>query len=563
MTPYRVGGRPSACTSLVALFLVTLSAITSAQSERTDTLLSTAEIARRVTPSVVTISTPTGHGSGVIVDASGVLVTNLHVVRGNATASVTLSNGDIYDDIAVVDFDERRDLLLLKIKAFNVTPATLGNSDDVEVGEDVVLVGTPQDPALDSTVSAGVISAIRDTGAGYRMLQTSAPASPGSSGSGMFNAYGELIGIVTSQHPEGQNLNFAIPVNYLRGILSVEPTMTLVELVEVTGGARSTADGNLDPNDSESNSGISDADNATFIELIGSLANDENMRELLDIEDVGDGYWIATYKAADYFDGIRTGMSLITDDLDQSIVWVRATWDPDRDLTASHTIQLLRMNYDLNIAKVALDNDGDVSTMAELELRTLDTFGLLRAVYAVSEALDDVAEILASSEAADTGRLTAPPPPASSEIAGRWTGSGRASTALWQGGGCHGESLRTSDIPIQDIMIWHLNQSGPQITGSIAFSRQIGTLDPFTFNSGFSGTIVGSELRGTVGSGNTQNFTVRECGSERWTIEWEPMVFTGTVLGTRIELSVSERGVVYGNTGSHDISSSWQVTLEK
>src|SRR6185503_20579639 len=91
----------------------------------------------------------------------------------------------------------------------------------------VVLVGSPR--GLDLTVSDGVISAVRETD-GHRLLQTSAAASPGSSGGGMFNELGELIGIVSQKLDGGDNLNFAIPVNYVRGLLSTQPRMTLAEL---------------------------------------------------------------------------------------------------------------------------------------------------------------------------------------------------------------------------------------------------------------------------------------------------------------------------------------------
>ena len=107
-------------------------------------------------------------------DGSGVLVTNLHVIQGGTEVTVTLANGDIYDDVAVVDVDERRDLVLLKIKAFGLVPASFGDSDAMQVGESVVLVGSPE--GLDFTVSEGVISALRDSGSGYQLFQTSAPA---------------------------------------------------------------------------------------------------------------------------------------------------------------------------------------------------------------------------------------------------------------------------------------------------------------------------------------------------------------------------------------------------
>ena len=93
------------------------------------TRLSTSEISRRASSSVVRITAGGGFGSGVVLDATGVLVTNLHVIRGQTQVSITLANGDVYDDVTVVDIDERRDLVLLKIKAFHLTPATFGDGD--------------------------------------------------------------------------------------------------------------------------------------------------------------------------------------------------------------------------------------------------------------------------------------------------------------------------------------------------------------------------------------------------------------------------------------------------
>ena len=152
---------------------------------------SVASVARVASPTVVTIHTATSTGSAVVVDASGVLVTALHVVRGSTTASVKLPNGDVYDDISVVDVDERRDIVLLKIKAFGLIPAKLGNSESVQVGDLAVVAGSPQ--GLEQTVSSGIISAIRDFGEGFHLFQTDAAVSPGNSGGGLFNESGELV----------------------------------------------------------------------------------------------------------------------------------------------------------------------------------------------------------------------------------------------------------------------------------------------------------------------------------------------------------------------------------
>ena len=176
---------------------------------------------------VVTITTPTGSGSGVLVDPSGVIVTNLHVVRGDLTATVTLANHDAYDDVEVVAVDARKDLVLLKVKAFKAASIILGDSDDLAVGNAVYAIGTPQ--GLELTMTEGIVSSLRDSGDGYGVIQTSAAISPGSSGGGLFNDRGELVGI-TSYRMKGESLNFAVPVNYLRGMLDTTAKFTLTEL---------------------------------------------------------------------------------------------------------------------------------------------------------------------------------------------------------------------------------------------------------------------------------------------------------------------------------------------
>ena len=209
--------------SLVACLLLSL-AFADAFAGQALTL---AQIAEQQSPTVVTITTEDGFGSGVIVEASGLIVTNLHVIQGSLSVEVKLSNGDVYDDVTVSAVDQRRDLALIRIRGFGLSSASFGDSELVRPGDSVILIGAPE--GLEQTVSNGIVSALRDSGDGYRFIQTTAPASPGSSGGGMFNESGELIGIVTSQFTAGQNLNFAIPVNYARGLLSSDSKMTLAD----------------------------------------------------------------------------------------------------------------------------------------------------------------------------------------------------------------------------------------------------------------------------------------------------------------------------------------------
>lgn len=183
---------------------------------------------KKCSGSVVTIQTPSGFGSGVLVDASGVIVTNLHVVKGEVKATVTLANNDVYDDVAVVEADPRKDLVLLKIKGFNLPALELGDSETLLVGQPVYAIGAPR--GLELTLSEGIVSGMRDSGEGYRVIQTTAAISPGSSGGGLFNQHGQLVGITTFRVKGGENLNFAVPINYVRGLLSTEAKYSLADL---------------------------------------------------------------------------------------------------------------------------------------------------------------------------------------------------------------------------------------------------------------------------------------------------------------------------------------------
>jgi S1-C subfamily serine protease len=177
----------------------------------------TAEFGKAVVVILGKTAGGTSLGSGFLVSADGQVVTNYHVVRGAYPAVVKLPSGDVYDDISVIDYDVRRDLAVIKIKGFNLPTVRLGNSDEAKVGEHVVVVGNPE--GLENSVSDGLLSGIRDTEKGSKEYQISAPVSPGSSGGPVFNLRGEVIGVVVSTLVEGQNLNFAIPINYARGML--------------------------------------------------------------------------------------------------------------------------------------------------------------------------------------------------------------------------------------------------------------------------------------------------------------------------------------------------------
>jgi hypothetical protein len=128
------------------------------------TVLTNAQIAKRVSPSVVVIQGKTHSGdvlgSGFVISKDGKTVTNLHVIKDLNTATVQLANAEVFDSISVLAIDERRDLAIVKVAGFDLPALELGNSDALTVGESLVIVGSPR--GLEGTVTAGILSSVRD-----------------------------------------------------------------------------------------------------------------------------------------------------------------------------------------------------------------------------------------------------------------------------------------------------------------------------------------------------------------------------------------------------------------
>jgi serine protease Do len=159
-------------------------------------------------------------GSGFIIDKSGYIVTNNHVVDNSTDIKVSLSGSEEYD-AKVVGTDPQTEVALLKIKAQRDLPVVpLGDSDKLRVGEWVIAIGNPF--GLGQAVTAGITSAKgRMIGAGVYddFIQTDASINPGNSGGPLFNQDGKVIGINTAIVPTGQGIGFAIPINLAKEIL--------------------------------------------------------------------------------------------------------------------------------------------------------------------------------------------------------------------------------------------------------------------------------------------------------------------------------------------------------
>lgn len=165
-----------------------------------------------------------GAGSGVIISKDGYIVTNNHVVSGATSLKVTTTDGTEYD-ASVVGEDSQTDLAVIKVDANNLQAATLGDSDILQVGDPAIAIGNPLGE-LGGTVTTGIISAtdrqITIDDETMTLLQTDAAINPGNSGGGLFNADGNLIGIVNAKESSTgiEGLGFAIPITPAQDIIT-------------------------------------------------------------------------------------------------------------------------------------------------------------------------------------------------------------------------------------------------------------------------------------------------------------------------------------------------------
>jgi len=196
------------------------------------------ELVRRIKPSAVAIETydvrgeKLSRGSGFFVDIDRV-VTNRHVIDNAHRAEVHSSNGNVYPVKGVLAIDAEADIALLKVEAppGQVRPLLLDKTSPQE-GESIVVIGNPF--GLEGSVTNGIVSAVRDIPTFGRIIQITAPISPGSSGSPVVNMQGQVIGVATLQITGGQSINFAIPSERISQLQS-GPLLSLSDLVAASG----------------------------------------------------------------------------------------------------------------------------------------------------------------------------------------------------------------------------------------------------------------------------------------------------------------------------------------
>jgi serine protease Do len=176
---------------------------------------------------VVQVRTPSGLGSGFILNEDGYLITNFHVIEGETQIGIEvyhLRNGQLdrrtYKQVRIIAMNKFQDLALLKIEdkdAPKFSRVSLGDSDQLGVGESVFAIGSPL--GLERTVTEGIVSTKTRHFQGELYLQTTAQINPGNSGGPLFNLRGEVVGVTNMKIAFGEGIGFAIPVEAVRFFL--------------------------------------------------------------------------------------------------------------------------------------------------------------------------------------------------------------------------------------------------------------------------------------------------------------------------------------------------------
>ena len=203
---------------LFFLPLLLISPILSIASDDPDVI---AKIFEKKSDAVVLIAVSSSDGdklgSGFFISRDGKIVTNYHLIKSAHKVAVKLKNGSAFLPRRIVNIDPDKDIAVIAIETSSPAYLTMGNSNAVIVGQRVLTIGNPQ--GLESTVSDGLISSVRVNPSGMKVFQVSVPLSNGSSGGPLIDLNGEAIGITTASMAGGQNLNFAVPINYVRILL--------------------------------------------------------------------------------------------------------------------------------------------------------------------------------------------------------------------------------------------------------------------------------------------------------------------------------------------------------
>ena len=281
-----------------------------------------------------------GLGSGVIVRSDGYILTNNHVVEGASILEVVLSDERKFD-AKVIGKDNRTDLAILKIEATGLIAASLGNSENMEVGDWVIAIGSPF--GLAQTVTAGIVSATNRSDQGITpydsFIQTDAAINPGNSGGPLLNLRGEVIGINTAIASRSGGYNgicFAVPSNtakrvlddliskgrVTRGVIGIRPETLSPEMAEklsLPAGTRGALVSSITKGLPAAKAGLKEGDVITAINGT-AITSDSSMRRSIGETKPGTQVRIAYLR-----DGKRSEILLTVDELDEKALAAAST----------------------------------------------------------------------------------------------------------------------------------------------------------------------------------------------------------------------------------------------
>jgi hypothetical protein len=199
--------------------------------------LTTAQIADRAIPSVVVVENfnedgeKAEQGSGYVFSGDGIVITNYHVIRGAKSLNVKVPGREPYRVDSILGYEIDHDVAAVQVSGASLPALSTETIEEPKVGDRVVAIGAPL--GLESTVSEGIVSAIRDAGT-MRIIQTTASISPGSSGGPLLNEFGRVIGLTTSTVLNGQSINFVVSARHVSELLSRKQPLSLEEMLRQT-----------------------------------------------------------------------------------------------------------------------------------------------------------------------------------------------------------------------------------------------------------------------------------------------------------------------------------------
>ncbi len=318
LTDLLTGKSNSSQTSQTTQVMSEESVITNIVKNSQDSVVSVAVKQMKLNPDQGVASQSTNIGTGFVVDKNGLIITNQHVVANNADYKVITKSGKEYD-VQKIIVDNVNDIALLKVNATDLVPLNLGDSDNLEVGQLAVAIGTPLGEYT-GTVTSGIISGLNrtvETGGTssktyYEVIQTDAAINPGNSGGPLIASNGEVIGVNFATTSGAENISFALPINvvkkrldeymkygkFIMPYLGVEYQMITQSMTlyytNVVPGAMIVR---VIPDSPAAKGGVSSGD---IITKIDGKALDKSLPTIIQSYKVGDKLELEVYRAGKY-----------------------------------------------------------------------------------------------------------------------------------------------------------------------------------------------------------------------------------------------------------------------